>query len=146
MVITNSWSATQHIAATLCNPKVHYHIHMNPPQVTVLNQTNSIHTFLFYLRYIPLCLDFLVMSACLVQHSPWLDISNNIWQGVQMMQLLTTASDNTSFLFRSQIGDVPPRRYTRLYCVMPQCCLVAPCSGCQVAAANWDERKGIKEV
>jgi hypothetical protein len=41
----NSHSASQEIPCLLWNPKVHYHVHNSPPEVSVLTQMQPVHTF-----------------------------------------------------------------------------------------------------
>jgi hypothetical protein len=47
-----SWEADSHsdsqgIPCLLLSPKAHYRVHKSPPQVSVLGQMNSVHTFPF---------------------------------------------------------------------------------------------------
>jgi hypothetical protein len=42
----NSCSPTQEIACFLCNLKVHYHVHKNPPLDLILSQMNELHALI----------------------------------------------------------------------------------------------------
>jgi hypothetical protein len=133
----NYQSASQEISRLFWNPKVRYRVHKNPPQVSVLSQTNPVHTFppSFHKIHSRIIFPSTPMSSewslsfgfsdqnfvrishishtCYMlrqSHPNSFDHSNNIWWSVQVMKLLimqTSPAFCSFLLLRSQYSQHP---------------------------------------
>jgi hypothetical protein len=117
MGLSPSWEAasceaSQELLGILRNPKVHHRVHKSPPLVPILSQIDPVYTI--PLRYILIMsahlrlglpsglfssgfptniLDAIVVPLISVtcpcpSHPLWLDLSNYIWRGAQVIKLL----------------------------------------------------------
>jgi hypothetical protein len=109
----SSRSAGQEIPRLLCNPKVHYRVHKNPPRIPLLSQINPLRTLTSYFSTIhfkiillpTLCLTsrlFFPLSGfltkvlsqrrayykCYPSHPPWYIYYNNMWWNIQIVKCL----------------------------------------------------------
>jgi hypothetical protein len=121
MQLSPSWetatcATAQEFPNILWKPKVHYRVHLSPPLVPILTQTNPVYIISFYLCKIylniilpsmsrssewslsfrlshqnPICTP-LLLHTCYMpcqSHPHWLDHSNSTWRRVEATQLLS---------------------------------------------------------